>query len=278
MDGEPDLYPTYNGQHVRVTRLVTAGSPHYGATDLFLNPWCSESDVNVQAEQTRQLAYGSPFLKRVHINWERMLGTQRAIAPDHVLTVVGCGSLATLGVCASDGVVQPHSATLPVPPVHLGDYHIAHMQKDHVSILPSSGLVDVAFGDTGHPTLQVVERFLRIGSACLDGSTKCLYQPKNMGGLLVAPLVDEGSGMPFTGDAAFAPLSSCTKKHGLTFNFEQRDPAPGDPPSGWWTLFDVTKEKWWVTPTSPQSVTEPQCITVRDGRPVVLPEPIVVRR
>jgi pimeloyl-ACP methyl ester carboxylesterase len=213
----------YRGE---IRRLITIGTPHYGAAPAkWLNVIASPAlDI-----QTGQMTFGSSFVWRLHDAWAT---GSHGMTPDRLLHIVGTQSDGRLECNerqgCDDGVVQIASAVLPDSPIERIRY-VPYRHADiivlgvHV-ILPANGPTLVGVNSNTHATYRLIREFLRSGGVikqCCGPDTLDYFPPHlrgNVGeaeGLVLIRAMDT-TGKPVNRrlDVQFSPSIDARIQHG----------------------------------------------------------------
>ena len=216
MDGG-DQASLYKGE---IGRLITVGTPHYGASPAGLlavralfeissviprDNWvCSTAQMN-------QLAFGSTFLLSLHDSWTVFQSNSSfRMSPANMLFIAGTqsdsGRFECNGEGCDDGLVQISSAVLP----STSSDRIRYVPYKHsLQIkLPLRERAVQTIDNTNHKVFQIIKEFLTTGTVspqcCGTGTVD--YNPPHLRGdvtkqegLLVLRTVDGNTGKPLIG-------------------------------------------------------------------------------
>lgn len=175
MDGSSATIPYQDD----VGKFITLATPHFGVT------WPAATGT-----QVAQMSYGSRFQWNLHKAWtaSRYWLNSR----NNLLAIVALG----------DGIVTDYSSA-----AYLTGFNVLtrFVYKDHFSYESSSNHWDsVAYADGCHSSYELIQTFLRFGTATATGSTACHSQggrderwrdtsTKNEGSLLLRVVNESGN-------------------------------------------------------------------------------------
>jgi hypothetical protein len=180
-NGNPLASAPFTPYDKQIRRLITIGTPHYGATSGFLRDTYAESK-DCSTAQVDEMRFGSDFVLRLHDEWQK----NPPIAPENVLLIAGTGSSTPILECdpytvgaqgCNDGVVDISSAALPVAPNETDNGQmIRYVPYPHTTLTLKAknvgfvwrGIIDVF--DKYQLTYQLVREFLKLGTVLTQES------------------------------------------------------------------------------------------------------------
>jgi len=252
-----------------IRKLVTAGTPNYGA---FLATLTQQFSLERVLTQPKEMEFGSNFLWSLNENWRNLVLVDQRLPGQDILTIAG-----TTGMSAcqrfDDGVVAIPSAFLPSTFLSADEIrYVPYEHFDSTSIQKScpqevlTPLVEVQ--NTSHVTYQLVKNFL------LRKQLPVLYSPPasiTQSGLLLVRLVDKTTETPLCSQPLGPNLTCSFPKVPLLVDGQSTNEY-NNPPAGTVTIWPIGQGAHTVSvPPLPGYKVPPSLnITIENGRPLAL--------
>lgn len=261
----------YNG---KIRRIVTAGTPNYGASLTSLGGARESRLADTDAQQT-QMEYGSDFLWALHTGWQQNAVKAGAFDSANLLAIAGAADMTTMACDEdnNDGIVFLSSAVLPA--AFLPSGQIRHVPYPHATLFctQAPSLVGVRAEDgTSHLVYRYAKAFLQGKPVPAPYTPPAKYLNN---ALLMVRLIDGQTGAPIDP----APALGFNAELRLTDKAGKEIELPNAPMANSEGKSLVVRRvrlagkqqavQLWITAPSGYADPDPIAITLQAGRPLV---------